>query len=217
MPPLSPETGTQIRYEYEHTDKPVDDICLDHGVSPTTLRERMRRWRWTRRSQPISAEGPPPTPWIERTAPVVPAMAPIVAPAPSVWVEAQDEPAADAPAPHAATGEEAPADPAEIVPRLQGAVARVLPAIEATVARLAAGPMPPREMERAARTLTSLTRTLRELNTLLAEQQPVGRCAECADIPEDIDAFRIDLARRITAMCDAEERRENGDGAEPET
>ena len=91
----------------------------------------------------------------------------------------------------------------------------MLPAIEATVAKLAAGPMQPREMERAARTLTSLMRTLRELNTLLAEQ-PVGRCAECADMPEDIDAFRIDLARRITAMCEAEERRENGDGAEPQ-
>jgi transposase-like protein len=214
-PELTPETWTQIRYEYEQTEKPVDDICLDHGVSPSTLRERMRRWRWTRRRQPIPAEGPPPSPAIEHAAPVVSVTAPIRAPAPSVWVEAQDESAPDSPAPHAAPRDETPPDQTEIVPRLQGAVARVLPAIEATVARLAAGPMPPREMERAARTLTSLTRTLRELNTLLAEQ-PAGRCRECADIPEDIDAFRIDLARRITAICQAEERRENGDGAEPE-
>ena len=62
---LSPEAWAQVRYEYEHTDKPVDDICLDHGVSPSTLRDRMRRWRWTRRRQPISAEGPPPMPPIE--------------------------------------------------------------------------------------------------------------------------------------------------------
>jgi hypothetical protein len=142
-------------------------------------------------------------------------VAPIRAPAPSLPVATQSEPAPEAPTPHASPGEETPPGPSEIVPRLQGAVARVLPAIEATVARLAAEPMPPREMERAARTLTVLTRTLRELNTLLAEQ-PVGRCAECADIPEDIDAFRIDLARRITAMCEAQERRENGDGAEPQ-
>ena len=36
---------------------------------------------------------------------------------------------------------------------LQSAVGRVLPAIEATLARLAAGPQAPREMEQAARAL----------------------------------------------------------------
>jgi len=118
-----------------------------------------------------------------------------------------------APAPQAAPSEEASVDPAVIVPRLQGAVARVLPAIEATVARLAAGPMPPREMERAARALGSLTRTLRELNTLLADQ-PARRCCECEDIPEDVDAFRIDLARRIDAFV-ASETAEDDDGAAP--
>jgi len=206
---LTPETWTQIRYEYEQTDKPVDDICLDHGVSPSTLRERMRRWRWTRRRQPISAEGPPPSPPLEHATPVVSVTAPIRAPAPSVWVEAQDEPAPDSPAPHAAPPEEPPPGQSEIVPRLQGAVARVLPAIEATVARLAAGPMPPREMERAARTLTSLTRTLRELNTLLSQHQ--GRAArDCDDMPEDIDAFRIELARKIDAFV-ASRTGENSD------
>jgi transposase-like protein len=211
MPQLSPETWTRVRYEYEHTGKPVDDICLDHGVSPSTLRERMRRWRWTRRSQPISAEGPPPTPRIEHTAPVVPAMAPVVAPAPSVWVEPQSEPAPNAPAPHATPREETPPDPAEIVPRLQGAVARVLPAIEATVAKLAGGPMPPREMERAARTLTSLTRTLRELNTLLS-QYPAPPDDDRG--PDDPDEFALELIRRIDAFV-ASKRSETSDGVQP--
>ena len=77
MPPdLSPEEWTQVRYEYEHTDKPVDGICTDHGISPGTLRDRMRRWRWTRRRQPIPAEGPPPAPPIEHAAPLVPAITP---------------------------------------------------------------------------------------------------------------------------------------------
>ena len=192
---LTPETWTQIRYEYEQTEKPVDDICLDHGVSGSTLRERMRRWRWTRRRQPIPAEGPPPTPWIEHTAPLVPAVAQVGAPAPSLSVAAQNEPAADAPAPHVTPREETPPDPAVIVPRLQGAVARVLPAIEATVARLAAGPMPPREMERAARTLTSLTRTLRELNGLLSQYPPAKD-----EEPENIEEFRARLVRKIEAL-----------------
>jgi hypothetical protein len=176
MPPeLTPEAWTQVRYEYEHTDKPVEDICVDHGVSSSTLRDRMRRWKWTRRRQPIAAEGPPPAPPIEQAAPLVPDATP---------------------------GEDMPPDPAVIVPRLQSAVARVLPAIEATIGKLAAGPMPPREMERAARTLTSLIRTLRELNQLLAQQQP--QTAANDDYPEDIDAFRNELARRINAFVDSQ-------------
>ncbi|MEA2871315.1 MAG: hypothetical protein QOH67_1291 [Hyphomicrobiales bacterium] len=200
MPPeLTPETWMQIRYEYEHTEKPVDDICLDHGVSPTTLRERMRRWRWTRRRQPISAEGPPPVLPNEYAGPLVPAAAPIRAPAPSVWVEAHDEPAPDSPAPYAAPREEPPPGQSEIVPRLQSAVARVLPAIEATVARLA-GPMPPREMERAARTLTSLTRTLRELNGLLS-QYPAPPDPDNERGPDDPDEFALDLLRRLNEFA----------------
>ena len=167
---LTPEEWAQVRYEYEHTDKPVDDICLDHGISPNTLRDRVRRWRWTRRRQPIPAEGPPPA---LRNEPALPFVgAPPFGMAPPEPAAVPREGTAALPAPHATPGEAAPADPAEIVPRLQGAVARVLPAIEAIVARLAAEPMPPREMERAARTLTSLTRTLRELNELLSQHQP---------------------------------------------
>ncbi len=73
-----------------------------------------------------------------------------------------------------------------MIPRLQSAVARVLPAIEATIARLAAGPHHPRAMETGRPyTLSSLARTLRELNALLAEHnaRPAGQC-DC--MPEDL-------------------------------
>ncbi|MGB9369624.1 MAG: hypothetical protein WCE79_26825 [Xanthobacteraceae bacterium] len=50
---LTPEQWAQVRYEYEHTDKPVDDICFDNRVSASTLRDRVRRWGWTPRRQPI--------------------------------------------------------------------------------------------------------------------------------------------------------------------
>ena len=36
MPELSPETWAQIRYEYEHTDRPIADICAERGISTTT-------------------------------------------------------------------------------------------------------------------------------------------------------------------------------------
>ncbi len=98
-------------------------------------------------------------------------------------------------------GEEAA--PADIVPRLQSAVARVLPAIDATVARLAGGAHHPRDMAHASRTLSALMRTLRELNALLTQHnaRPDDMRCECREMsPEDMDAFRDDLARRIDAF-----------------
>ena len=196
---LTPEAWAQVRYKYEHTDEPVDDICLDHGISANTLRDRVRRWRWTRRHEPVPAEGPPPLQPIEPLLPLAPTLTPggVELSAPAAGLP---DGSTCLPTPPAAASEQAPADPAEIVPRLKGAVARVLPAIDATLGKLAAGPMHPREMERAVRTLTALTRTLRELNELLDQHQPSGGRTNDDDYPEDIDAFRIDLARRIDAF-----------------
>jgi hypothetical protein len=113
----------------------------------------------------------------------------------------------------------AESDPAAIVPRLQSAVARVLPAIEATLARIGPEATHPRQLEQAGRALSALTRTLRELNTLLSEQQaraPAGRICDCDDdMPRDLDAFRFELARRIHAFVDARTEEAKG-GAEPQ-
>ncbi|MCF8477753.1 MAG: hypothetical protein K9G60_12055, partial [Pseudolabrys sp.] len=107
-------------------------------------------------------------------------------------------------------------DPAAIVPRLQNAAVRVLPAIEATIARLAAGASHPREMEQAGRALSSLTRTLRELNALLAQHQAHPWSTAGDEIPQDMDAFRAELARRLNAIIDAmaEEREEEAKAQE---
>jgi hypothetical protein len=92
-------------------------------------------------------------------------------------------------------------------------VARVLPAIEATIARLAGGAHHPRDMEQASRTLGSLTRTLRELNGLLSEHNARLDAADPDDdMPEDMDAFREDLARQIDAFMAS---RGDEDWAEP--
>jgi len=216
-PDLSLEAWAQIRHDYEHTDKPVQDICLAHGTTPNTLRDRVRRWGWTPRHLPIPPDGPPPTPAprIAHAAPLVsivpfPIVPPVDTAAPSVPDGRESETAACLAAPHAAGGQDAPAEPAPIARRLQAAVARVLPAIEATLAKLAASTHP-REMERAARALAALTRTLRELNALLSQHQA---SAIEDDIP-DIDAFRLDLARRINLFV-ASRSGEDGDGAQPE-
>jgi hypothetical protein len=138
---------------------------------------------------------------------------------PTGWGEA--ETFANHPAPpafaHAATGDPPPpgegkevqagrgdeGDPAAIVPRLQGAIARILQAIEATIARLAAGPYHPREMEQAGRALSSLTRTLRELNALLSQHRADDNAAD----PRDIDEFRQELARRLRGIIAARKQR----------
>jgi hypothetical protein len=209
MPPeLSLSAWAQIRADYEHSETPVEDICAEHGISSATLRDRMRRWNWTRRRQPIPLDGPPPMPAspIDDAAPLVAVMPPLDRAALAVPDTAQAETAAFFAAPHAAGGQAAPAEPAKIAQRLQAAVARVLPAIEATLVKLA-GSTHPREMERAARALAALTRTLRELNALLAQH------AVDDDEPKTLDEFRQRLLRKMDQVL-ATGR--TGDGAEPE-
>lgn len=191
MPPeLTGKAWAQIRSDYEHTERPVADICAEHGISSGTLRDRMHRWGWTRRRPPIPFEGPPPSP------------APVLAPQPGLAAPAACQPNETAGPP----GVAAPAEPDDrpIAERLQSAVARVLPAIEGTLATLGTGPAHPRELERTARALTALVRTLRELNGLLAQHAaaPPACDCDCDDMPEDIDEFRNELARRINALVD---------------
>jgi hypothetical protein len=250
------DVWAQIRYAYEHTDRPVDDICAEHGISSGTLRDRVRRWHWKPRRVPIPRVGPPavipPYREIGPSAPLPAGGERTAAGAERGWpgegAFPHTEPGENAPhpmsslcsdidlSPHspsqsrsgfasaepgAGRGDQAPdlaaapsvdplppkerhapeADAAAIVPRLQSAVARVLPAIEATIARLAEGPQRPREMEQAGRALGALTRTLRELNALLSEHNARAPCCNCHDdMPEDLDAFREELARRIDAF-----------------
>ena len=208
MPEPTPEAWAQIRQAYEHTDKPLAHICAEHDISIPTLRYRMKVWQWRRRKPLIPREGPPPVD-VFSPPPVRAANGgegarvggycepETLPPTPPAFADAS---AGDPPHRFAGGGlkQDVPNDaPATIVPRLQSAVARVLPAIEAIIARLAAGASP-REMEQAGRTLSSLTRTLRELNALLA-QHNAGAAAD-DDMPEDMDAFRLELARRIDAF-----------------
>jgi len=210
MPPeLSAEAWAQIRQDYEHTERPVADICAGHGISTGTLRDRMRRWNWTRRRLPVPEDGPPP-------APPMPAV-----PAPPRAERTSDAIVLDADIPPYGTGPErfmpgpdgggppygfATPDDRAIVPRLRSAVARVLPAIEANLATLAAGPAHPREMERAARALTALTRTLSQLNGQLRQHQDAVVAPACDCQSLDMDELRRSLARKIEALIEERHR-----------
>ena len=64
--PLTTEDWARIRYEYESTTRKVVEICAEHGISDGTLRDRVRRWGWKRRSAGrVAREGPPPKVVIE--------------------------------------------------------------------------------------------------------------------------------------------------------
>ena len=82
---LTDEQWQQVRYEFEYTDKPVDQIALDWGVSAGTIRNRRIAWGWTSRRPPVPPEGPPrlPAPQIEAAAP-----SPVGPPAPVPQIEA---------------------------------------------------------------------------------------------------------------------------------
>ncbi len=204
MADLTHEAWAQIRYNYEHTDRPIEDICAEHKISSGTLRDRVRRWNWMRRRAPIPREGPPPvaqTAQPPQTVASVETVPPTADPSPQGGGGEQAAPAAPAASGYDANAPAA-SDPAAIAPRLQSAVARVLPAIEATIAKLAAGPQRPREMEQTARALGTLTRTLRELNALLSQHAPRA-VDDYDDMPEDIDAFREQLAQKIEAFMEA--------------
>jgi hypothetical protein len=82
----------------------------------------------------------------------------------------------------------------DLVQRELDAVARVLDAL---------APDNPAEGERAARTLASVARTLRELSMVSEEGDEAEAAADDDDdIPRDIDELRRELARRIHAFVD---------------
>jgi hypothetical protein len=126
-------------------------------------------------------------------------------------------PVADGAAPAAVAPAEAVApvemDGRAIELRLRSAVARVLPAIEATLATLATGPAQPRDMERAARVLAALTRTLSELNGLLRLHGAAGGGAFApGEQNKDIATRRRELAAKLEAFVASQAGRADGGG-----
>jgi hypothetical protein len=202
-PDLSLDVWARIRFDYEHTTRPIEEICAEHGISSGTLRDRMRRWNWTRRRTPIPLEGPPSLPWpAEADAAVLSPTRPIrtSAEAPS---PANGELASVVATDHDTNAE--PLDAEEIGERLQVAVSRVIPAIEQAVDRLTVAPAHPRHAEQAARAVAVLTRTLRELTTLAARYPTPP-----PDHDEQVQAMRESLFHRINALITQREDNEGG-------
>jgi hypothetical protein len=86
--------------------------------------------------------------------------------------------------------------------RVHDMVARELDAVERVLDVLA--PEGPNDAERAARTLASIARTLRELSLMndTGDEPEAATADDDDDIPRDLDEFRRELARRIDAFVD---------------
>jgi len=166
MPALTPEAWARIRYDYEHTDRPVEDICAEHGISSGTLRDRMRRWHWRRRREPIPREGPPACLVVDGT--IAPSGTAVIVAKPSAPAPAEDGCGAASPI---ASLQATAGDAAPLAPALQKAVTTVLPAIQQALARIAKGTHYADDEAKTARALEALTRTLRELSGLSGGRQ----------------------------------------------
>jgi hypothetical protein len=110
-----------------------------------------------------------------------------------------------APAPHDAIM----AADTSVIDRLEAAVLKELATVETMRASLGAEPLRPMDAERTARTLSTLTETLAKLRRLRLGARPQS---DLTDDILDIDAFRLDLARRIDLFVASRTDAGHGDG-----
>jgi hypothetical protein len=170
------------------TEEPRSRIAADYGISEMTIYRLCEKNQWRR----------------ERALIDVPAARKSV-------VAAEAAPPVDMAAIQSRTDELAQLP---LVDRLQRAIETELSALERYQLTPRAYPLTPAEAERISRTLERLIATLSKVDHLRASAAPTNP-AYPYDMPEDIDEFRNELARRINAFVDSRTG-ENADQAEPD-
>jgi hypothetical protein len=87
-----------------------------------------------------------------------------------------------------------------LIGRVRNAVERELVAIEAVLARVEGARLRSTDAERAARTLATLVKTLREVTALQRDEQPEATGDDSPHEYHDLDAFRRELAERLDRL-----------------
>jgi hypothetical protein len=188
-PPYTPELVASVRDAYEHDPgKSVPQIAREHGMSERALYRMSEREGWVRR-----AARPHDVPRAARLLQQANALAKLQTAPP---VPALPEPPAATEDAGAAMLPEAAA--IEHIARL---VEQEIAAEQSVRTRLGLGARAPADAARCARTLLTLTQTLETLRRLRADMTHSG--FDDDDMPEDIDAFRTELARRINAFMES--------------
>jgi DNA-binding Lrp family transcriptional regulator len=165
---------------YERTLTPLRDIAAFMGISRGTLEARIREWKWERRrhtGQSVSLLH------AIRGAAIATVTGEMATPSASQPVSLEQRMA--------------------LAARIQDAVEREIAAVERVLEKVA--PADDSEVERSARTLASISRTLRELAALNQPDEVTPPDDTDDDpVPCDIDEFRRELARRIRGFIEAE-------------
>jgi transposase-like protein len=218
---FSPELIENGRRRYEESDEPVRSIALDFGVHEGTFFRYVTRWGWQKRGARPPRTLSPVMQLLEEArhvaSPGRPARAK-AAPAPAGPAAASE---GDAPAvapvqnaPPAGMEAAGTRDAVALAERMLRALEQEVSAVEAMQAHRGGGAQTPADASSAARTLESLTRSLREAQRLRGGFTiPAG--FDDDDMPRDIDEFRLELARRIDAFVASRADAGAGEGDKP--
>lgn len=87
-----------------------------------------------------------------------------------------------------------------LIDRVRAAVEREIVAIEAVLARVEGAKLRSTDAERAARTLATLVKTLREVAALQRDEKPEQTSGEGEDEFRDLEEFRAELAERLDRL-----------------
>ena len=198
---IAPELLAEAKRLYEQTAAPVGDIAEMVGLSRSNFYERVREGKWrSRRAKPTFSMARAISAAVRAAPAIVPSDPPNNEP-PKVL--------SSAPTQDAAT-DMAQQQRLAIAQRIMTTVEREMDAIERILKTIT--PADPLEAEHGARTLASLSRTLRDIAALNRpddETPPDDTDDDDDPVPQDIDEFRNELARRIRGIL-ARRRSEGG-------
>ncbi len=211
MARYSPDMLAALRQRYEDTDQPLIALAADFGIGTRTLQTLVRKHGWAQRSQRVR-DCPSAQMLLEEAQAIVAdsqsgGSADMVAAAeatPALPLAGGGSPAlpsGETVLPSAASSAPGVAVPTPLSPaeRIEALVLKELEAEEAARAQLGLRPRARYDSERCARTLAVLTRTLKTLQGMGADAA-AGRDVVEDAVPDDIDEFRMELARRIRSF-----------------
>lgn len=174
---IEPEKIAHARHLYENTELPVIDIAIFLGIGQTTLLNRVKLWGWKPRKNKLAA----------------------------LDEAAKNEPAAEK-IRRAARPARKKLEKMSLLARVRGAVESEIVAIENVLQRVESVQLRSSDAERAARTLATLVRTLKELTALeKPDDKREASESEASDECRDLEEFRRSLAERLDRLRAGEE------------
>lgn len=167
---VPPEKIAQARQLYEGTSVPVRDIATMLGLGQSTFIRRTRDWGWKPRNTRLADYDAAAKAGFDLNV------------------------ISEAVAPQLATVKQA-----TLVERVRAAVEREIVAIESVLHRVDNARLRSQDAERAARTLATLVKVLREVSVLEDKKDGSGDSAR-EDEFRDLEEFRQELARRLDSI-----------------